>query len=212
MAQVARRTQEERREDSERRMLEAGVRIVAERGMIALTLDRVGVEAGYSRGLPRHHFGTKAAYEAALLAFVNAQYQSEIAGLERAPGLDGLFQLVRGFCDMSKDPLCVCVATLILSATDLDEGRETVPGQIAELRAFTVRELERQIADGIAAGDIRPTVEPARLARILIVTLTGLLSQWSKDRAFDLAGAGEDLVALLASGIAAIERKDRVGH
>lgn len=204
MAGEVRRRQEERREDAERRMLEAGVRIVAQRGLAALTLDRVGVEAGYSRGLPRHHFGTKAAYEAALVAFVNGQYQSELIGMDRAPGIRGLLQLIRAYCDISKDPLCACVATFILSSAEGHEGyegRETGADQISELRSFTLRELERQIAQGVSAGEIRRDVEPARLAGILIVTLTGLLSQWTKNREFDLAGAGEDLISLLASGI-----------
>ncbi len=198
-----RRTQEERREEAERRMLEAGVRIVAQRGLGGLALDRVGVEAGYSRGLPRHHFGNKASYEAALVAFVNQQYQSELIGMARAPGLSGLFQLIRGFCDIAKDPLCVCVATFILSTADNGDGGGAVSRQIAALRAFTFSELERQIAQGISAGDICRDTDANRLARILIVTLTGLLSQWSSDRTFDLAGAGEDLIALLTSGITA---------
>ena len=53
------RTQAERRDEAERRILEAATDIAAEGGFEAITLAEAGARAGYSRGLPSHYFRTK---------------------------------------------------------------------------------------------------------------------------------------------------------
>jgi AcrR family transcriptional regulator len=55
----ARRTQRERREETERRVLAAATALIAQRGSRALTLAKVGEAAGYSRGIVSHHFGSR---------------------------------------------------------------------------------------------------------------------------------------------------------
>ncbi len=54
-----RRTQLQRREESEEKLLEAAISLIARKGLDALTLAEVGELAGYSRGLPVHYFETK---------------------------------------------------------------------------------------------------------------------------------------------------------
>ena len=61
-----RRSHAQRREESERRMLDAALAIVARRGTVRMTLAEVGEAAGYSRGLPAHHIGSKAGLVQAL--------------------------------------------------------------------------------------------------------------------------------------------------
>jgi AcrR family transcriptional regulator len=56
-----RRSQEERRNQAEQSLLDAAVRLFARRGIDQTSLAEVGEEAGYSRGLASHHFGSKAA-------------------------------------------------------------------------------------------------------------------------------------------------------
>ncbi|MCB1499242.1 MAG: TetR family transcriptional regulator [Bauldia sp.] len=52
----ARRTQQERREQTERKVVAAATAPIAEHGSRALTLAKVGDAAGYSRGIVSHHF------------------------------------------------------------------------------------------------------------------------------------------------------------
>src|SRR5690349_25093328 len=56
---AVRRTQQERREETERRVLAAATALIAQRGSRALTLAEVGEAAGYSRGIVSHHFGSR---------------------------------------------------------------------------------------------------------------------------------------------------------
>ncbi len=53
------RTQAERTELSDKRMFDATVRLIVERGPENTRLTDVGIEAGYSRGLASHRFGNK---------------------------------------------------------------------------------------------------------------------------------------------------------
>src|SRR5579859_7195148 len=61
-------TQPQRRAAAERRVLDATARLIAQGGSSMLTLADVGREAGYSRGIVTHHFGTKEALLARLAA------------------------------------------------------------------------------------------------------------------------------------------------
>src|SRR5437879_5256464 len=65
-ARTERRSQAERRDEAEQRLLNAAIRLVAEQGLEPITLADVGEAAGYSRGLPAHYFGNKAGLIVAL--------------------------------------------------------------------------------------------------------------------------------------------------
>ncbi|MEM9624036.1 MAG: TetR/AcrR family transcriptional regulator [Pseudomonadota bacterium] len=54
-----RRTQEERREESRRKLIEAAMRLLSERGYAGTTMVEIGRKAGVSHGLVTYHFGTK---------------------------------------------------------------------------------------------------------------------------------------------------------
>jgi AcrR family transcriptional regulator len=56
---MRRRTQEERREEAEQRILDAATRLIADKGLDGFTLADVGEAAGFSRGLPAHYFKSK---------------------------------------------------------------------------------------------------------------------------------------------------------
>ncbi len=89
----ARRTQVERREESERVLLAAASEVIAERGINGASLTVIGERAGMSRGLPTHHFGSKDA----LVARVAGAAQDRMAGVLLA----AIEQSGRGTADMS---------------------------------------------------------------------------------------------------------------
>lgn len=202
VAKPTRRTQEERREESERRMLEAAVRLVAERGLDNLRLADVGVLAGYSRGLPAHHFGAKANFEVALVNFISEEYHREMSELHREPGLPGLLKLIRAYCDLTKDPICLCVAHVVLS--DLGRGPETAEQfeELAKLRQVGFDEVERHLQEGMERGEIRKDIDAKRMSFILVTAINGIMAAWLIDRSIDMVSAGEDIVSLVLLGIA----------
>ena len=71
----ARRSQVERRQESEHALLSAAAEVIAERGINGASLSVIGERAGTSRGLPAHHFGSKDA----LVARVASAAQDRMA-------------------------------------------------------------------------------------------------------------------------------------
>ena len=57
--QIARRSQQQRRSETEQRVLAAAMALIAERGSRGVSLAEVGRLAGYSSGIVSHHFGGK---------------------------------------------------------------------------------------------------------------------------------------------------------
>ena len=90
-APTSRRTQVERRDEAERRILEAAALIVAVNGLEAITLAEAGARAGYSRGLPSHYFKTKADLLSALGAYIIDSFINDRrAASPELTGYDGL--------------------------------------------------------------------------------------------------------------------------
>lgn len=74
-----RRTQTERREESEKRLLIAAAELIAREGPAAASLERIGREAGYSRGLASHKFGSKDGLFDAVMTFLSDRLEEKVA-------------------------------------------------------------------------------------------------------------------------------------
>ena len=72
-----RRTQSERREESEQRLLKAAAEIIATEGFAAASFERIGRAAGYSRGLASQKFGSKDGLVEAVINFVMERIDAE---------------------------------------------------------------------------------------------------------------------------------------
>src|ERR1700745_982557 len=57
----ARRTQQERSAESARRLLDAAIELIAEKGFERTTVAEIGERAGYSRSMVRARYGSKEA-------------------------------------------------------------------------------------------------------------------------------------------------------
>ena len=86
-----RRRQVERRAEAEQGLLAAAVRLFAARGIDQTSLADIGEEAGFSRGLVNHHFGTKAALVERLAEQTQRRFGE---GLPSSGDVDGIDTLV----------------------------------------------------------------------------------------------------------------------
>lgn len=64
-----RRSQAERRAESDRRMMLAALKLIAEKGSTGISMAEVGLAAGYSSGLPAARYGSKLAMLEAVVDF-----------------------------------------------------------------------------------------------------------------------------------------------
>src|SRR5690348_14480384 len=93
VVEQGRRTQQQRRAETERRVLDAAVALIAERGSRAVTLAEVGQAAGYSRGIVHAHFGSREQLLAAVVRDAQRFDVPEASGT----GLDRLTAMVRAY-------------------------------------------------------------------------------------------------------------------
>ena len=85
MSASAPRTQLERRAVTERRVIDAAVQLIAERGSRSVSIADIGLAAGYSRGIVTHQFGTKEELLRAVVDHAQRVFsiESETGGLEQ---------------------------------------------------------------------------------------------------------------------------------
>lgn len=91
-AAPVRRTQAERREDSQRGLVRAAISVTAERGVSAATFEAIGQRGGYSRSLVTRRFGSKQGLIDAVVGYLHER-RAELAaehGFDRMSGLEAL--------------------------------------------------------------------------------------------------------------------------
>ncbi|MGO9601870.1 MAG: TetR/AcrR family transcriptional regulator [Candidatus Binataceae bacterium] len=121
--------QEERSAETRRRILEATVLSLAERGYTGTTIAEVAVRAGVSRGAEMHHFPKKEALVIAALEYVFEQRvkeSREIAKLPTANGTDRLSYVVDLLWAVYKGPAFQAWIELVVASRTDPALREAV--------------------------------------------------------------------------------------
>ncbi|WP_421696234.1 TetR/AcrR family transcriptional regulator [Aestuariivirga sp.] len=93
------------------RLIEASIACLAKGGIQGFTVDNICREAGTSRGLITHHFGSKNALLAAIYATIYGKVLENLDRAEEAPAsLDDLIELMFSDTFLSRDYLNVWLA------------------------------------------------------------------------------------------------------
>jgi AcrR family transcriptional regulator len=182
-----RRTQAERTEESGQRMLEAGIRLILERGPQKTTLKDVGELAGYSRGLASYRFGSKEGLFEEILALGRQQWSAELRrAVSGKRGLDALLAATDAFKGFLTNMPHHYRAMLILWYESI--GRMSpVAAKLRQDQAAQRRDVQRWIEQGIADGRISPEVKPEQCAAGFLSLVFGTAYQWQLNpEAFDL--------------------------
>ena len=211
-----RRSHAQRREESERRMLDAALAIVARRGTLRMTLAEVGEAAGYSRGLPAHRFGSKAGLLQALAGYIGERFgQQRARGARPAAGLaailgnihfyfsrrGGAWTATRALMVMMSE---VCMAPPAQPATDPPAAPAAAKhdaGLRADVAAYNRSALawfEQHLRTGMAQGEIAADTDPALTAVILLGAMRGVMQQWLVDGQIKLPAARDRLLQWVA--------------
>lgn len=183
-----RRSQAERRDESQRRLLTATADVVAADGVAAATFDAIGRAAGYSRGLATQRFGSKQGLIEALIAALHDQQDEMLLAhhLDEHRGLDALLEYVDLYLSHLGDGTGARAYFMLLAGAvaDANEQRALFAGSH---RAVQGR-LAGLIRRGQAAGDIRTDLDPDTAALMVGATLLGASIQWLTDPDTDLDG------------------------
>jgi len=204
-ARPQRRTQTQRREEAEQRLLDAALAIVARRGAVRMTLAEVGEAAGYSRGLPAHRFGSKAGLLHALAGFIGARFgQQREQGPALAPGLESIVGNIHFYFSRSRagdrrgDSWTATRALLVMMTESLMEARSSaLRKEIIGYNRKALAWFERHITIGIQRGEIAPETDAAVTAVILLGAMRGAMQQWLLDDRIKLPAVRDRLLQIV---------------
>lgn len=194
---VARRTQAERRDESERCLLEAAIAVVAEQGVSAATFETIGRQAGYSRGLATQRFGSKQKLIEAVIGHLHERQEQALAEycIDELPG----FQAVLAYVDLYLRGLShqgdgrAYFMLLSAAVADATELRAAFAAEHARIE----RRLEALVLRGQAEGDIRREIDADAAALMVGSLLLGLSMQLLVDPNTDLDPIRETSLATL---------------
>jgi AcrR family transcriptional regulator len=203
---ATRRTQAERVAESDRALLGAAVRLIAERGYQRTTLAAIGEASGYSRGLVTQRFGSK---EGLLLAVLDRLLDSwalrdvgpRVGDLVGVRALQASLDAYLHVVEAAPDSLRAYHALL----READGPVPSVRVRIADLNRAERAGVEAWIREGQAAGSVRADVDPRAVATTFLATIRGTTTQWLLDPEVDVVAALTQYGASLerALGVAA---------
>ncbi len=159
-----RRTQEQRSDESEQRLLIAAATLIEREGFAAVTFDRVGALAGYSRGLAAHKFGSKDGLVRAVIGFVTARVQQQVDA-RLAGYADPVDRLLNWtdvmLAEVAADPLLRAYFVMMAAAVG---NRAEIRTEFLAAHEGVRAELRSMIEEGQRAGSIAAQVDADALA------------------------------------------------
>jgi AcrR family transcriptional regulator len=187
-------TQAQRRAISDRRILDAAFKLIARQGSSRTTLAEIGDTAGYTYGLVTSRFGSKAALVKAVTRDVQSRFaRRALPELGNLSGIEAVNLLIDAY--LNKVDSIGRRALYVLIGEALGPVPEIRP-DIAHADESFHHNLQRHIERGIASGEIRPELDPARQAALLVATLRGIsLQLLINPAAVDLKAVSRDLQA-----------------
>jgi AcrR family transcriptional regulator len=180
------RTQLERTAESTRRLLDAAIELIAEKGFERTTAMEIGQRAGYSRSMVRARYGSK---EALLESVLRDDYEP----LMLVPEVNGQNGLDRAVAVLSRAFVAAEEQPALLRAF-FTVCFETV-GPVGHLRPWLIDWLNRVEAEvgaalrkGMKDGSVGPHVDPDVEARRVISFGLGIGFRWVLEPARDFVG------------------------
>ena len=184
-------TQNERRRQSERALVDAAIAIVAESGVGALTFEAIGEKSGYSRGLVTQRFGSKRGLIDAMIEQLHGEMQTMIAarGIEALPGLEAVLSWTDLYLRevFHNERLQTYFKLLAASVADDADLRSAFAQEHERVKAM----LAHLIRKGQTGGSIRPEVDINAVATMIGSLQIGISTQ----RLVDQKTALEPLLA-----------------
>jgi AcrR family transcriptional regulator len=193
---LERRSQADRRNESDRRMMRAAAKLIARNGVAGTSLAEVGVAAGYSRGLPVERYGTKLGLVLSLLAATESWFGDHLArtlgGRSGLAAIEWRIDAHLASVDRSNSATAALHAIYTASQSVMPELKKPVAAFTNRWRA----ELVAHMREGQKSGEIARDIDCDAEARFLLAAMRGLMMQYLMDGSHrDLAEAKAILLA-----------------
>ena len=173
-----RRSQVERTEESDKRLTAAAVQLLVQDGVRGTTLAKLGMQAGYSRGLATHRFGSKAGLLRHVLQHASQHWlkllQSNVGDKVGADALCAVVDAHLDFLRMAPDEVRAMYLLWFTSIDPVSEYRANV----ARVHQAQRQDICRWIQLGQERGSVSADVSAQRLAEQFCASMVGIVSQW----------------------------------
>jgi AcrR family transcriptional regulator len=183
-AKSARRTQADRRAQTQGALLEAAARGLSRYGYSNLVLERVAAEAGYTRGALYHLFSGKEDLALAVVEWVREAWYAEVGSLlsEEADPVGTLIAVARRHAVFCRRDVARVMITL-----RLEFGGEDHPigRKLRDAERQLVADCARLIAAGRRSGAIPPGPPVRAMARGYFGAVEGLVINVAGQAPFD---------------------------
>ncbi|NKI16249.1 TetR/AcrR family transcriptional regulator [Spongiibacter sp. KMU-166] len=199
-----RRTQVDRREEAESKLIDAAVSLIAHNGFKGFTLAEVGQTAGYSRGLPVHYFASKdQLIERVAEHIVERYYAGLSTGVHAERGLPMLIEMIRQYANLLKkgDDSMRAFSFLLAQAP----VNESVGRAFTKLNTKGTSTLQEQITAGIDAGHIKSSIDAATSAQMIYAFLRGALMFSVSSKDFDPSAVVEQFICTTINSFRVIQ-------
>lgn len=177
-----RRTQQERKAESERAVILAALNLFARQGYMRTTLNEIGKAAGYTGGLVSHRFGSKEGLLQAVLKHIRTRFLDDQLG--SAITMDSAEESLRNYIEIYISEVTVREGRVRALYVIMGEALGAVPEirkDIAELNEHTRNHLAGIIQRGMASSEFRNDANPDTSALLLMGTLRGVVLQYLAD-------------------------------
>lgn len=199
---TSRRTQPQRRLESEQRLLTAAAEIIGREGFASASFERLGEEAGYSRGLASQKFGSKDGLITAVIAFVSKRIEQAVTK-ETQGAPDALTAVLNHMnailTTIEKDPLSR--AYFVTMAAAISNRLPIQAAFLEEHNLFRVRTRER-IEEGKAAGVIEAAIDADSTAIAIGSLLLGIAMELLLDPELDVGRVRKVTLATVQAALA----------
>ena len=199
-----RRRQQDRTALSDELMTRAAINLLVDRGLTGTTLAAIGTNAGYSRGLATHRFGSKSGLFAHVLGYLSGEW---LRRLDTAVGVKKGLAALRSAIDalalyMVEEPDELRVMYLLWYQS-LDPGAE-FRANVAAVHEAQRRDLAEWIRQGQVSGEIHGGIDGKQAAMMLAASIAGVVFQWLVTPSLSVADLHrqlkKDMTRLLVKG------------
>lgn len=183
-------SKQRRREISDRRMLRAATSLIGRKGTSGANLAQIGIDAGYSRGLPVERFGTKLALLEAVVDAIQDRFMRHVAHrIGEKRGCDALAERIKLQLEAVRDmpESAVALYHLIVDSTG---AIPELKSRIAQLHLVYRTNLRDYMVQAREMGQLRADVDIDQSVRAISGTISGMSIQAIVDG--DTARLGDD--------------------
>ena len=202
-AATPRRTQAERRAESDEKLLLAAASLIAEEGFNAATFEKIGARAGYSRGLASQRFGSKDGLIEALINELHTR-SDELNAHEAIEALSGLEEVLasvdiflRNFA--AETELRAYFIAMAGTVSTLSHLRSAFAASHQKAKERFMAQIERGQRD----GTISTKLDAEAAALMIGSLLLGVSTQWLIDPTTDLNRIRQTTVGTLRRSLEA---------